>query len=273
MEKEKVFSMAGRLQWYVLLLTMLLAFLPVSALTVVTVLLQTWLYYRFLKKSNTSDSFLKTKGELSFGKKIFAGIAIIGFSYLVLSIVTYVMGVLGIEAIGNVDEEALKIAPWLETFLVVIMVPVSEEIIFRGVILHSLLPYGRWFAIMSSAAFFAVMHGNLVAFLATFVMGFGLNCLALKEGNIYFGMIVHALFNLNSSLGNILENTNYEKILIGFVFVCILVAIIFLRRLPRLLNWVREDRQTSEKVSAFFLRPANLVLTVFLVLSAILEYF
>lgn len=273
MEKEKIFSMAGRIQWYVMLITMLLAFLPMNALTIVVVLLQTWLYYRFLKKSNTSDSFFKTKGELSFGKKLFAGIAIIGFSYLVLFIVSYLMSVLGIEAIGNVDEEALKIAPWLEMFLVVILVPISEEIIFRGVILHSLLPYGRWFAIISSAAFFAVMHGNLIAFPATFIMGFGLNCLALKEKNIYFGMIVHALFNLNSSLGTILENTNYEMILIGFVFICILVAIIYLSRLPKLLKWVQEDRQTSEKVKTFFLRPANLILTIFLVLSAVLEYF
>ena len=51
-----------------------------------------------------------------------------------------------------------------------ILAPISEEILFRGLIQHSLLPFGKKFAVFGSALLFGIFHGNLAqtpfAFLA-----------------------------------------------------------------------------------------------------------
>ena len=84
-------------------------------------------------------------------------------------------------------------------FLVIVLVPISEELLFRGFIYRNLKAFfpGWWPAIMSSLIF-AVMHFNWLSLLPLFLLGLWL-CLSYeKTGNIFAPIIVHGLFNANT---------------------------------------------------------------------------
>ena len=55
--------------------------------------------------------------------------------------------------------------------MIVIVPPICEELLFRGLVLGNLLPYGRGVAIFGSALLFAAMHQNLSQFLYAAVAG------------------------------------------------------------------------------------------------------
>jgi len=79
---------------------------------------------------------------------------------------------------------------------VVIMAPVIEEMIFRGVIMHGLMRNNSKFtAVFISALLFALFHLNPWQFPATFVLGLVLGILMLRTRNIYLCILGHAINN------------------------------------------------------------------------------
>lgn len=79
---------------------------------------------------------------------------------------------------------------------VVIMAPVIEELIFRGVIMHGLMRnYSKFTAVFVSALLFALFHLNPWQFPATFILGLVLGILMLRTRNIYLCIIGHAINN------------------------------------------------------------------------------
>jgi membrane protease YdiL (CAAX protease family) len=81
-------------------------------------------------------------------------------------------------------------------FKVVIMAPIIEEMIFRGVIMHGLMRnYSNFTAVFVSALMFALFHLNPWQFPATFSLGILLGILMLRTRNIYLCIIGHAINN------------------------------------------------------------------------------
>ena len=79
---------------------------------------------------------------------------------------------------------------------IVIMAPVIEELIFRGVIMHGLMRnYSKFTAVFISALMFALFHLNPWQFPATFTLGILLGILMLRTRNIYLCILGHALNN------------------------------------------------------------------------------
>jgi len=88
--------------------------------------------------------------------------------------------------------------------LVVLVAPVVEELVFRGLLLRTMMwHWGFWPAALVSSAIFALFHVYQVdtlagaATLAGVVFTLGLtNCLLVRwSGRLAAGMMVHALFN------------------------------------------------------------------------------
>jgi len=72
--------------------------------------------------------------------------------------------------------------------------PLIEETIFRGWLLHWLLPKGRWFAIVTTATLFASFHHwQSVPF--AFVFGIFAAVYVLNTGSLWGALIAHATFN------------------------------------------------------------------------------
>ncbi len=80
---------------------------------------------------------------------------------------------------------------------VVIIAPVIEESIFRGIIMHGFMRnYPKIVAILISALFFALFHLNPWQFPATFLLGLLLGWVMVITRNIFACIAGHALNNL-----------------------------------------------------------------------------
>lgn len=80
---------------------------------------------------------------------------------------------------------------------VVIIAPLIEELIFRGIIMHGFMRnYSAFTAILVSALFFALFHLNPWQFPATFLLGMLLGWLMVITRNILACIAGHAINNL-----------------------------------------------------------------------------
>lgn len=100
-------------------------------------------------------------------------------------------------------------ASWVDggdvvSFLAVgIAAPVTEEVVFRGLIQSRLArAMPGWAAVLLASAMFAVLHGHPVWMGYAFVMGLVLGLMALRSGSILPGLLTHMVFNL---IGQILS--------------------------------------------------------------------
>ncbi len=84
--------------------------------------------------------------------------------------------------------------------LVVIVAPISEEVMYRGVIQETLRRLGlsRWTAIALTSGAFAVMHSTVAplhAVLSLFVLSLGLGWIYERTGRLSASITMHVLFN------------------------------------------------------------------------------
>lgn len=93
-------------------------------------------------------------------------------------------------------------------FAVVILPPLVEETVFRGLILHYLKKGGArfWAANLIQAVLFGIYHGNLVQGIYAFCIGVLLGYLAERYSSLIIPVLVHALFNFFGTLGVELES-------------------------------------------------------------------
>lgn len=80
-----------------------------------------------------------------------------------------------------------------------VLVPLAEELVFRGAILRTLLTLTHhryhWVAIAISAVLFAAVHGNLAQMLHVVPMGLLLGWLYYRTDSIVPGVIMHSINN------------------------------------------------------------------------------
>jgi membrane protease YdiL (CAAX protease family) len=81
-------------------------------------------------------------------------------------------------------------------FLVVILAPIAEEILFRYFFYRFFKArLSSWQAMLLVSFLFAQMHFNLAAFMPLWVMGIFLTFLYERHGNLIPCILVHSLFN------------------------------------------------------------------------------
>ncbi|MDO9413554.1 MAG: CPBP family glutamic-type intramembrane protease [Pseudolabrys sp.] len=82
------------------------------------------------------------------------------------------------------------------TFLLGIVTPIGEELLFRGVVANALLRYGPFIGVTASALIFALMHGVNIVFPAAVVAGLACGEIFRRSGSVYPAILVHVVFNL-----------------------------------------------------------------------------
>ena len=81
-------------------------------------------------------------------------------------------------------------------FLLIIVAPVTEELLFRGIILRGLLSrYGPAAAVGLSALLFALVHMNPWQFISVFWLGVAFGWFYLRTGSINICILGHAISN------------------------------------------------------------------------------
>ena len=98
-----------------------------------------------------------------------------------------------IEVFIGIDSFSVKI---LAVISIGILAPISEEIVFRGLVYRTLK--GIAFFRGTLNAVFSAIHANAFVFLPLFIMGMILAASYEKSGSIVVPMLVHSLFNFSN---------------------------------------------------------------------------
>ena len=99
----------------------------------------------------------------------------------------------------NSNMKQVMTNPWLYTFAGCVLAPVSEELMYRGVI-YSLLKksFPVLFSAILQALIFALMHGTIVQFPVAFGLGLFNAMIVQMTGTYLYNIGFHMLFNVGA---------------------------------------------------------------------------
>ena len=143
--------------------------------------------------------------------------------------------------------------------------PIMEEIIFRGLVLRHLQPYGKGFAIVMSAFLFGIFHGNLVQIPYAFLVGLVLGYVAV-EYNIVWAMVLHMINNLvlGDLITRVLPDMTGDMVLSLLIMGGSLVAaVLLLVRLKDIQAYCQENPIRDRDAAHFFTAPGIVALELF----------
>lgn len=194
---------------------------------------------------------------------------------LLASGLEWLLNLFGLSA-QAATEMATMSAHTLSMFLyLAIFAPIGEEILFRGLILRSLMPYGKRFAILASSFLFGIFHGNLMQTPYAFGVGLLLGFVA-AEYSVLWAMVLH-IFN-NLVLADMLPRLTaslpdvavlmIEMIIMGGAVIGAVIVLIVKRW--DIAAWFREGKPDRLCVKSFFTAPGTIVLTTLMVCSMLL---
>lgn len=179
---------------------------------------------------------------------------------------------LGLSALDAI-EAATGLGDTFSMFLYMgILAPIAEEILFRGLVLRTLLPHGKRFAILLSAFLFGIFHGNLVQTPYAFCVGLVLGYVAV-EYSMAWAMVLHMFNNLiladvmsrlTARMSGYAGNLIFWLVIVAFSLGAVVVVI---RRRKEILAYIRKNPVEDKAVACFFTAPGVIALTVFLFLN------
>lgn len=87
----------------------------------------------------------------------------------------------------------------------VVIAPLAEETIYRGLTIHLLKPYGKGMAVIISSLVFGLMHGNISQAVNAFFFGLVMGTIAVSCNSIVPTIAVHMLNNALAQIPDIAE--------------------------------------------------------------------
>lgn len=225
---------------YIMMLSVLFAILNIAVFGF-------WYYYRF--EGDFTPDVRKTFHPALFGGLfLMAPVAQLGASFIVNGISRLLPGALErytklMETAGLEDSQNM-----LTLLYAVILGPIGEELIFRGVTLRSarrVFPF--WGANLMQAILFGVFHMNLIQGVYAFALGLILGLICQRLGSIYYSIFLHICFNLMGTVGASLlngvgENNPLLLLFYPFLLAALVGSILLIRYGKRQLAM----RQTDE---------------------------
>lgn len=120
---------------------------------------------------------------------------------LIVSVLNLFLGYLfGVQA----QSPEITQTGWLDGLInfvsVVLLAPVFEELVFRGLICRGLAKYNAGFAVVFSALLFSLAHLSLGQSIPVFGMGIVFGYLYYRSGSIKVPVVVHMVNNLVATL-------------------------------------------------------------------------
>lgn len=110
---------------------------------------------------------------------------------------------------------ALSITDSVFEFIsIVIIAPICEEFVFRGIFFRSLESYDRRFAIILTAIIFGLMHRNPAAVINAVVFGIFAAVSCAETGSLLMGILLHMTNNAIAFTASSLLNTGESTILL-----------------------------------------------------------
>ena len=93
------------------------------------------------------------------------------------------------------------------TVTAVVMAPICEEVLFRGIIQNSLVrKHGPWSGILIASAIFGLIHGVPQQVVAGFCLGIIIGFVYYRTGSLLAAMVLHAINNALATFMSLFEN-------------------------------------------------------------------
>lgn len=90
----------------------------------------------------------------------------------------------------------------MQFIYVIVLGPLLEELVYRGLVLTLLRPFGKWLAVVVSALIFGMMHGNIPQMTSSFASALVMGIVAIQCGSIIPTLIIHICNNILASFGD-----------------------------------------------------------------------
>lgn len=161
----------------------------------------TWYYFAFVEKRGIRETLYSHTQRLSpacFGWIVLLGFAVQHVISLLMAVIYAIMPSAMDQYTEMIDSSGISQYSILWAVSTLILPPIVEEIIFRGLILQYLGRAGARFLVSNliQAVLFGVFHMNFVQGIYTALLGFLLGWLAYRYDSILVPMVLHAIFNL-----------------------------------------------------------------------------
>lgn len=201
----------------------------------------------------------------------------------ITSILMTILEAFGLYSTYSSIENPKNIADILVMCLsVAIMPPLIEEFAVRGVLMSHLRRYGNGFAIIASAFFFGIFHGDAAQIPFAFMCGIFTAYAVIATDSIWTGIIIHALNNALSCISSVLLQVADEEIANGFFYITSVSGILLAIACAFIYYVVFKDDgvlkykgdesnlPTSKKLAKFFTSPLMIVAIVLYLLQSLL---
>ena len=197
------------------------------------------------------------------------GLQLLGnYILLPMNFIAYQMGYNFDEAISMASDSSTLLSAFVYS---VIVAPVAEEILCRGIIMKYLEKYGKAFAVLITAMLFGLLHQNIAQFFITMMIGILFGYLAQRY-SLMAAIVLHVLNNLSVELTGMLAE-RYDIVWtldIAFLVFCALESIVILWKKRKSISaFFREEKSDLPVVKWFFTTPLMLVVMVYFLLFII----
>lgn len=161
----------------------------------------TWYYFAFVEKRGIRQTFYSHIRRLSpvcFGWVVLLGFAVQHVITLLMAAIYALIPSAMDQYTEMIDSSGITQYSLLWAVATLILPPIVEETIFRGLILQYLGRAGARFIVANliQAVLFGIFHMNFVQGIYTFLLGFLLGWLAYRYDSILVPVALHAIFNL-----------------------------------------------------------------------------
>lgn len=99
----------------------------------------------------------------------------------------------------------------IQLLYVCVIGPFIEELIYRGIIIKLISPYGKGIAVLMSALIFGLMHGNISQAMSAFGGGLIYAMITVRYDSIAPTVIMHILNNTLASIPDISDALGYKN--------------------------------------------------------------
>ena len=244
------------------------AFIVIISLAVTVISAKLFFHFDF------KQIFKTEKNSVIIGVKAYPFSILV--NYIFVLIATYItaqfasVGVTIPEAEFEIDRPTLLAGVAMFTYTVIIA-PIAEEIIYRGLVIRLISPYGKKLAVFLSAFIFGFMHGNLSQFMSAFSTGLIYSIIAVYTGSIVPTIVMHILNNTPNFI--VMASSTYSvgwlETVYYVIFACTLLVgvmeiFFYAKRFFRLPPRDETLLTAKERVRAIFTNPAMIIYFIFL---------
>lgn len=198
----------------------------------VFVLFALWYYFAVTEKEGIRRSFAKIKENVYPASIVWFLVAVFAMQHFI----TIIMTVINLAAPQLMEEytelvESSGLTEYSVMWVIstLILPPLTEEIIFRGLIMKYLRRAGACFVIANliQAVLFGIFHMNLVQGIYTAMFGFVLGWFAKRYDTLAVPILLHALFNLFGTAVVELENALLPELVLTLVVLLSIPLLVF----------------------------------------------